>query len=238
MNALRQAESSLIGSEEAILHLENADKGRLLVVSDSHGAIEILEAIILEFGRNSDALVFCGDGASDLMEVFAESRKNARLAEALPPVIALVRGNGDGEWHSDANAGRNEQTADITPVTFRIRIQRWLLFKAAGKNVFVSHGHTHSVDSSIEGLVNAGSIMDADMFFFGHTHRPFMQESNAALILNPGSISRPRGGFPLSFALVSFPGISEQYEVSFYKIQKTMFGSFSFSPLANVESLL
>jgi putative phosphoesterase len=233
MNDLKQAESSLIGAEEAILHLENADKGRLLVVADSHGEVEAFEAIILEFGKECDALIFCGDGASDLMDVFADSRKNNRLAEALPPVIALVRGNGDGEWHSDANAGRNWQTADITPVTFRIGIRRWLLFRAAGKNVFMAHGHTHGIDGGIEMLANAGAIMDADMLFFGHTHRPFMRKSDATLILNPGSISRPRGGFPPSFAIVSFPGISEQYEACFYEIKKAMFGNFAFSSLAN-----
>jgi predicted phosphodiesterase len=58
-----------------------------------------------------------------------------------------------------------------------------------------------------------------------------MRESDAVLMLNPGSCSRPRGGFPPSFALVSFPGNTEQYEVCFIKIEKAMFGSFSFSPL-------
>jgi putative phosphoesterase len=217
MNALKQAESSLIGSEEAISRLERADKGRLLVISDSHGNAEVLEEIVLEFGNGCDALIFCGDGAGDFMTMFADSRKNSRLAEALPPVIALVRGNGDGEWHSDATAGRNGQTADITPVTFRIALKQRLLFKAAGKNVFAAHGHTYNIDNGIETLSAAGAIMDADMLFFGHTHQPFIRESDATLILNPGSCSRPRGGFPPSFAIVSFPGLTEQYEVSFYK---------------------
>jgi putative phosphoesterase len=231
MNDLTQTESSLIGSEDAISRLESADKGRLLVVSDSHGNAEVLEEIVLEFGNECDALIFCGDGAGDLMELFAGARKNSRLAEALPPVIALVRGNGDGEWHSDATAGRNGQTADVTPVTFRIALRQRLLFKAAGKNVFMAHGNTHSIDSGIETLLAAGAIMDADMIFFGHTHQPFMRESNATLILNPGSCSRPRGGFPPSFAIVSFPGLAEQYEVCFYEIKNTMFGGFAFSRL-------
>jgi putative phosphoesterase len=231
MNDLKQAESSLIGSKEAISRLEHADKVRILVVSDSHGNAEVLEEIALEFGKECNALIFCGDGAGDLMEMFADSRKNNRLAEALPSVIAIVRGNGDGEWHSDAPAGRNGQTADVTPVTFRIALKQRLLFKVAGKNVFVAHGNAHNIDSGIETLLAAGAIMDADMIFFGHTHQPFMRESNAALILNPGSCSRPRGGFPPSFAIVSFPGITEQYEVCFYKIKNAMFGGFAFSRL-------
>jgi putative phosphoesterase len=92
----------------------------------------------------------------------------------------------------------------------------------------MAHGNTHSIDSGIETLSAAGAIMDADMIFFGHTHQPFMHESDAALMLNPGSCSRPRGGFPLSFAIVSFPGTAEQYEVCFYEIKKAMFGGFTF----------
>jgi putative phosphoesterase len=231
MNDLKQAESSLIGSEEAILRLERADTGRLLVISDSHGNAEVLEEIVLEFGKDVDALVFCGDGAGDCMTMFADSRKNNRLSEALPPVIALVRGNGDGEWHSDAAAGRDAHTADITPVTFRIALKQRLLFKAAGKNVFVAHGNLHSIDSGIETLSAAGTIMDADMLFFGHTHQPFMREADAALFLNPGSCSRPRSGFPPSFAIVSFPGSTEQYDVCFYEIKKALFVGFAFSRL-------
>jgi putative phosphoesterase len=232
MNALKQADSSLIGSEEAISRLESADKGRLLVISDSHGDADVLEAIVTEYGAECDALVFCGDGVGDYMTMFADSRKNSRLSDALPPVIALVRGNGDGEWHSDAAAGRDAHTADVTPVTFRIAIKQRLLFKAAGKNVFMAHGNTHSIDSGVETLLAAGAIMDADLLFFGHTHRPFMRESDAALILNPGSCSRPRGGFPPSFAIVSFPGSTERYEVCFYEIKKALFGGFAFSRLS------
>jgi putative phosphoesterase len=152
--------------------------------------------------------------------VIIDAQKNGKLAAALPPVIAPVRGNGDADYYSNAVGEK--------PATFRINIPSRLVFKAAGRTVFVSHGHKHAFDFGTGTLAAAGSIMDADMMFFGHTHRPFVNASQAELILNPGSCIRPRGGFPPTFALVAFPGPTEAYTVLFYEIKQTSFGGEEF----------
>jgi predicted phosphodiesterase len=55
-----------------------------------------------------------------------------------------------------------------------------------------------------------------------------VSEAKTPLILNPGSCARPRGAFPPSFALVSFPGVTEYYNIQFYAIQKSAFGGVAF----------
>ncbi|MDR3284707.1 MAG: YfcE family phosphodiesterase [Treponema sp.] len=236
MNTLIQLESSLIGSEEAVVGLENAAKVSLLAVSDSHGNPEILEEIILAFGGKCDALVYCGDGAGDLMQTFADSQRNSRLASAFPPVIAPVRGNGDGEWyeHSAVYSGKD---GDDKPASFRINLLPRIIFKAAGRTIFVSHGHYQHIDAGFNTLRGAAEIMDADLIFFGHTHRPYRSESGASLLLNPGSCSGPRGGFPPSFAIVSFPGNTENYTVRFFAIKKTLLGGAGFTQFTPANSV-
>ncbi len=41
--------------------------------------------------------------------------------------------------------------------------------------------------------------------FFGHTHLPFWEVMQGVLLLNPGSLSRPRGSFGPSFAVLEAP---------------------------------
>jgi putative phosphoesterase len=224
MNKLIQLESTLIGSPQDAEALENADSARLLVLSDSHGDVELIESIVTEFGHSCDALVFCGDGADDITALFSAPR----MVDALPPVIALARGNGDGDWYTSRIQGGD----DYKPVTFHISVEKHVVFKAAGRTVFAAHGHHYSVDYGPEMISQAAAIMDADMIFYGHTHRLFMDASGAALIVNPGSCSRPRGNLPPTFAVVSFPGAAERFDVQFYEIRRTLFGSPQFEPFS------
>ena len=69
MIEISQHAQNIIGSREAIAALENKDHARLLVLSDSHGRYGILESIIRRFGGECDALIFCGDGVSDIAQL-------------------------------------------------------------------------------------------------------------------------------------------------------------------------
>jgi putative phosphoesterase len=180
------------------------------VLSDSHGDAPLVRAIVEEFGPSSDALVFCGDGVEDLASTFAGPER-----EALPPVIACVQGNGDaGEYAVPIG----EREDGFEPEVFRFAAPRTIVFKAAGRTVFAAHGHWHGVLTGQEMISRSAEIMDADMVFFGHTHRPFADDTGAALILNPGSCARPRGGMPPTFAVVSCPGVTERFGVQFFRI--------------------
>ena len=51
-----------------------------------------------------------------------------------------------------------------------------------------------------------GEEVHADMVLYGHTHMPDLSADGPRLILNPGSLSRPRGGSVESCALVLLEG--------------------------------
>ncbi|AEE16054.1 metallophosphoesterase [Treponema brennaborense] len=237
MNTLTVQDTSLIGSEEAISMLEKKHAARLLVVSDSHGEAEVLEKIITEFGSDCDALIFCGDGVCDVIACMDESVSDKKLAAALPPVIACVKGNGDAERYPIY--GEEDEPSDGAGTERRVcryfEVQPRVLLRAAGRTVLVVHGNRHGVDFGTETLQSSAEVMDADMVFFGHTHRPYREENGATLLLNPGSCARPRGGVPPTFAVVSVPGSTERYDVEFFELEETMFGGYVFTPFHEIS---
>lgn len=227
MNKLVQLESRIIGSQEDAAILESKKSATLLIISDTHGDYDVLCDIIEEFGPQSDALVFCGDGICDIGMYIQESYEDEKLRDLLPNIIALTKGNGDSERYpiiySDPDS--SEKTRHVLTIPNRVE------FTAAGRNIIAVHGHKHSVESGIDILSATASTLDADLVFYGHTHRPYWEENSGTLILNPGSCSRPRGSNIPSFAVVSFPGVTERYDVSFFGVKNELFGHFSFYPI-------
>ena len=61
-----------------------------------------------------------------------------------------------------------------------------------GHRIFMTHGHGYFVHSGTLYLKREARKKGADIVMFGHTHKPYMEEDNELLVLNPGSLSLPR----------------------------------------------
>lgn len=227
MNSLVQQESTIIGTEQDIVALENKEQATLLVISDSHGDYNALASIIEEFGSQADALIFCGDGFCDFIEYFENSLEDEKMKEDLPPVIIAVKGNGDGTSYSIETDSDSEINTFCNYV-----LSNRLSCTIANRGVFVTHGDHYRVDIGTETLLAAAHAVDSDMVFFGHTHKPHWEEEGGTLVLNPGSCSRPRVQLGPSFALVSFPGEQDRFKVQYYGLTKGIFNNHTFTQLA------
>jgi putative phosphoesterase len=63
----------------------------------------------------------------------------------------------------------------------------------AGHKILITHGHYHYVSVGIRDLVEEAKVNDCDVAMFGHTHKPFLDQSDSEVtVLNPGSLSFPR----------------------------------------------
>ncbi len=62
-----------------------------------------------------------------------------------------------------------------------------------GKRFFLAHGHNHGVGYSTVRLTYAADEAEADVALFGHTHHSMIDYVGRLTVMNPGSISRPRG---------------------------------------------
>lgn len=107
----------------------------------------------------------------DMMVHCGDVEKDAaRIPLITPSPLYMVAGNND--WGRGLS---NVLTAD-----------------AGGHRIFITHGHTYQVGYGIERLVAAAKANKADIAMFGHTHVPFLEETEGVLVVNPGSLTYPR----------------------------------------------
>jgi putative phosphoesterase len=157
------------------------DTSFILVVSDSHGDITPLVAV-LEWTRNSgfctlDAAVFLGAGFEGLVPASLQSRFT------LP--WHAVRGNGDYD--------------------FSVPDNMVMEVPGKGRKLFLSHGHYYYVREDFGSIAAAARNAGAEAALFGHTHIPYCATENGIFLLNPGSISRPRTNSGCTFAILECP---------------------------------
>ena len=69
-----------------------------------------------------------------------------------------------------------------------IRNERILFY-----NVLITHGHHENVRYGNHDLIEIGRRNRADIILYGHTHVPEIVEEDGILIINPGSLTYPKG---------------------------------------------
>jgi putative phosphoesterase len=81
-------------------------------------------------------------------------------------------------------------------------------FSAAGKKLFITHGHLYDVKTGLERLTQRAVELKADIVLYGHTHEGLETYDTARKIhfLNPGSISLPKHGKPPTYGVVEILG--------------------------------
>lgn len=199
----------MIGSKKDIAKLAQKDHARLLVVSDTHGNAAILEKIVLQFGKDCDALVFCGDGACDIAQLLYAAEFNHHLNKCLPPVIAFAQGNGDPSSYP------------VSPIK-SLKVPKFELLTANHQNFYIVHGHIQGVDYGFDMLKFEMEENDCKTAFYGHTHLAAEDSKGHFKFVNPGSCSRPRGGQPPCFAIAT---VEKTFvDVAFLKIERGMEG--------------
>jgi len=161
---------------------------RLLVLSDTHGDSLFLEAVLRWAGNDTfDAAIFLGDGIEDL------HRSTARTGFSCE--WKMVRGNND----------------------YEASVPEAAIVESGGHRFFLCHGHRHALYNGNDRLIAAARKMEADTVLFGHTHVPFLENAPGLLLVNPGSIGRPRSNDGSTFAVINCPP-EKPLDVRFWRI--------------------
>ena len=124
--------------------------------------------------HEADAAAFLGDGIQEMSE--------ATTAAGFPSTVKMVRGNSD--------------------YTVCESIPEAAVLDFAGHRFFLCHGHRYSTHGNFETLIAAARNNEAGAALFGHTHVPFCKTVNGLLLVNPGSIGRPRSKIGATFAVI------------------------------------
>jgi putative phosphoesterase len=165
---------------------------KYLVVSDIHGSRSGAQCVPDCLARHGcDTVLLCGDvlyhgPRNDLPEDYAPKEVIAILNPLQEHIIA-VRGNCDAEVDQMVLDFALTADYDILPL--------------GSRRVFMSHGHVYGPD-------RLPKLKPSDIFLSGHTHIPTALEKDGIYLLNPGSVSLPKGGHPKTYGLLEEDGFT------------------------------
>ena len=152
---------------------------KLLVFSDTHGSVKALTAV---FNWANDrippndticAAACLGDSLSDI--------RRATDSTGFYCDWKIISGNND----------------------YGVTAPETAVFDFADNRFFMCHGHRHGVYSGFYPLIAAAKNAQADIALFGHSHVPFFKNMNGVLLINPGSLGRPRSKIGSTFAVIN-----------------------------------
>ena len=170
---------------------------KILVFSDSHGRTGDMQYIIDRVHPDAEYVLHLGDGEAD-----AE-----RLSEEFPrQAFVTVRGNRDWGF-GDSNLQR--------------------VLEIEGVRIFMCHGHKNDVYSGTRVIASFANSRNCDIALYGHTHyseyvtvpKPGT-DGRVLHILNPGSVTVPRGGQTVkgkSYGVIMLDG-NGGIEISIYAV--------------------
>ncbi len=84
------------------------------------------------------------------------------------------------------------------------RVRDSISFELEGHGIYVEHG-LHISNMNLRELREFGEFNRVDVIMYGHTHRQRIEKTDGLWIVNPGSLSRPRDGYP-SYAILETDG--------------------------------
>ncbi len=227
MIELLQNSDYLIGSQSDIMALTMKEQARILTISDSHGDWRGLLRIVKRFGPTCDALVITGDCWRDLSELLELANEDPAVCQVIPPVLGFVRGNGDPSYFPlSYDIGKNNSNARTLPKG-SVMMPPGLVLTVNGQQILFVHGHMEGVDFGYNKLGLDAKIQGIHVAVHGHTHVPAFVQRGDFTFINPGSISRPRGGSPASFAIIT---VEKTFvDAAFLRINDSMGESDSYS---------
>ena len=203
MIELSQNSNYLIGSQADIAALATKEHARILTISDSHGDWRGLMRIVKQVGPTCDARIITGDCWRDLEELLELADEDPSVRQVIPPVLGFVRGNGDPSYFAISyDIGKNNANARTLPKGSVLMPDR-LVLTANGQQILFVHGHMEGVDYGYNKLGLDAKMLGLHYAVHGHTHIPVFEQRGDFTFINPGSISRPRGGSPASFAILT-----------------------------------
>ncbi|HET6215254.1 MAG TPA: metallophosphoesterase family protein [Micromonosporaceae bacterium] len=190
---------------------------RIVVLSDIHGVLPALEAVLAEPDVGSaDRIVLTGDLAAGPQPV-----ETLDALSALGDRAVWVRGNADRELVMLSQGGQTSIPDPIAPwAAAQLRPDQVKLLDSLPLSVTLDLGRLgqtvfcHATPRDDEEVVLVDSRLErwAEVFstladsvstvVCGHTHMPFARLADRRLVVNPGSVGMPYGGAGAHWAIL------------------------------------
>ncbi len=133
----------------------------------------------------------------DLILHLGDYKKDANdMAKRLDVKVIGIKGNNDGAKTKEESSA--------------------LIETEAGK-ILIVHGHIEGVYQGTANLYYRALEEGCKAVFFGHTHVPYFEETDELMLLNPGSLTRPRDGSQGSYAIATTDASGIKSEIIYYR---------------------
>lgn len=188
---------------------------RVAVLSDVHGVLPVLEAVLAEPDvATADLVVVTGDHMAGPMPI-----ETLDALTALGDRVVLVRGNADREA-VEITRGADKPQAESVWAAHQLRSDQVDLLRGLAHPVTIDiadfgpvlfcHGTPRDddemilVDSPVAAWTDVLSEVPPDVatVVCGHTHMPFVRLVDRRTVINPGSIGMPYGRAGGAWALL------------------------------------
>lgn len=159
---------------------------KYMFASDIHGSAYYCRKLVEKYRQSgAERLVLLGDllyhgPRNDLPKEYAPKEVIAMLNE-LKNQIITVRGNCEAE-------------VDQMVLEFPV-LADYAILMLNDLTFFITHGHVFHQD-------NMPPLKDGDILVHGHTHLLKAEKHGGHIILNPGSVSIPKGGNPATYGVL------------------------------------
>ena len=154
--------------------------------SDLHGSAYWTEKLFERFDASgAEKLILLGDllyhgPRNNLPDVY-DTKAVASMLNAHRQHIYTVKGNCDGEV--------DQMVLDFPCMA------GYAVMELGGRRFYLTHGHHENPDA-------LPPLLKGEVFVYGHTHIPVAEKRGDNYILNPGSVSIPKGGYANSYAVL------------------------------------
>lgn len=185
---------------------------KVAIISDIHGNIEALNAVLKHIEEQSCSEILC---CGDLVGYGPRPNEVIQVIQALN--IPTIMGNYDEAvgfllpacgCHIDNKRAKalsnNSLRWSIAHTTEKNRailrdLPEEIEVTVESKSIYMTHATKDSITEYVyegddERLNEIAKSVDQDIYIYGHTHLPFIREINGKIIINAGSVGRPKDG--------------------------------------------
>lgn len=127
-----------------------------------------------------------------------------KIIKAVRPTVDYIFHLGDSEFEQDDPIWEMVDGAVQGNMDHSTLYPMEQLVDTSEGKVYLVHGHNHGVNRSNDTVLKNAQKNDAKFAFYGHTHQLYNEYQDGILLVNPGSLSNPRGIHPFrTYAIVT-----------------------------------
>lgn len=207
---------------------------RVGVISDIHGNINALDAVLKELeNRNIDKIICLGDliGGAPKSEqvvqkmitikdksIVVRGNREKYIIEGMPLVVHDEKMKINNEQLEYQEWLKNQLSESSKEYIYSL--PKEIIYEDEGKKIYISH-YPMNEDGSFRKHIKKANVkeneemfsgINADIYLYGHTHAEIYNEQNNKLYINPGALGCPEKTNYATYGILNISKENIEYE--------------------------